>query len=207
AAVVYYHNVRRLLSQSWFRNVLALRLLFAIVTLSVPFFALIAAETHHQSDQGLAALIISSAGGAIVAGPLWRTLNGFSHRTVMVTSTALVALTGIGLVVAHFLHLDQSVHVHAAALFIVTVAVTGLTTVNGLYFMDVAPKDQRVMGIAVAKSFGRATLIIVSACLAAIAHMHETVWAIMLIVFISAFAALLSGALAVSRTEPAQATP
>lgn len=194
--VAYCHNVRDMWMEPWFRKLMVLRLLFAIVILSVPFFALIAAQIHHGSHKGLATLITSAAVGAIVAGPLWRFLNGFSHRTVMVTSCLLVALSGFGLITAHLLKLDQNVHVHAFALFVATVAVSGLQSVRTLYFMDVAPKDQRVRAMTVARSLGRAIMVLVSTALAAIAHMHETVWVILLIVCVSLLAAVLSYLLA-----------
>lgn len=188
----YVNNARDMLAQSWFRGFMLLRLLFVTVMLSVPFFALISAEAHHTSKQGLTALIVSSAAGAIVAGPLWRALNGFSHRMVMVTSTGLVALTGFGLITAHFLGLDTAVHVHAVALFVITVATTGLSTVRGLYFMDIAPADQRVRGVAVSRSFSRILAVAISALLAAIAHAQETVWAVAFIACVSTLAAAMS---------------
>ncbi|MEP2147044.1 MAG: MFS transporter [Paracoccaceae bacterium] len=170
--------------------------MFAIVMLSVPFFALIAAQTHHGSHKGLAALIMSAAAGAIVAGPLWRMLNGLSHRTVMVVSCLIVSCSGAGLSIAYLMKLDQNVHIHAVALFAATVAASGLQTVRGLYFMDVAPKEQRVRAMTVARSLGRTILVLVSAALAAIAHMHETVWVIVFIVCVCLVTSVLSYKLA-----------
>ncbi|MFA3916331.1 MFS transporter [Ruegeria hyattellae] len=196
----YILNAFDMLKHPWFRKYMSIRLLYVVTILSVPFFALISAETHKHSDKGLTALIVSTAAGAVVSGPLWRTLNNRSHRTVMVSSCLLVAVTGMVLVGAHFLHLDNNVHLHAVSMFVITVAVNGLVTVRGLYYMDLAPKEERVRGVAVSRSLSRLTAIVVSASLAAIAHLHETVWALVMIVGFSILSALFS--YIVAKPEP-----
>jgi len=188
----YFENTVSMMRQGWFRKFIALRMIFACVTLAVPFFSLISAEAHHDSNRGLTALIISYAMGYIVAGPLWGALNKISHRLVMVLSALLVVAAGSVLATMHILDLDHDVRLHAAALFTVTVAVRGIVAVISLYFMDIAPKDQRVNGIAVARSFVRITMIGLSATLAAVAHLHETVWAIIFITLLSMLAAAVS---------------
>ncbi|MEX0350744.1 MAG: MFS transporter [Paracoccaceae bacterium] len=188
----YLFNAIDMLKQPWFVKFMSLRILFVVTIMSVPFFALLTAETHKHSDKGLTALIISTAAGAVVSGPLWRMLNTLSHRTVMVASTLMVAATGAVLIVAHFMGLNHNVNLHAAAMFVITVAVNGLSTVRGLYYMDLAPKDQRIRGVAVSRSLSRLTSIVVSASLAGIAHLHETVWALVLIVGFSILSALVS---------------
>ncbi len=177
--------------QAWFRHYLVMRLPLVVVSLSVPFFALIAAEAHHSSARGLTALIISSASGYLVSAPLWQVVNMKSHRAVMVTGTLMVACTGSALVSMHYLGIDHDVHLHAVALFIVTVAVTGVSSARKLYFLDVAPKDQRVQGAAAIKSICRISAVIVSSALAAVAHMHEVSLAIVFICAVSLLAAIL----------------
>lgn len=95
-------NVRQMLARSWFQKYMIVRLSFVFVGLSVPFFALIAAEAHHTSAKGLTVLIVSSAAGMMVAAPLWRALNGFSNRVVMVTGAMLVVTIGSVLVASIF---------------------------------------------------------------------------------------------------------
>jgi predicted MFS family arabinose efflux permease len=135
-------------------------------------------------------MIVSSASGYLVSAPLWQVVNMKSHRAVMVTGNLMVAITGAVLLTFHFLHLDHDVHLHAIALFIVTVAVTGISSARKLYYLDVAPKDQRVKGAAAIKSISRMVGVALSAALAAVAHMHEVAWAIAFIVFVGAFAAV-----------------
>lgn len=186
-------NVRGILSmfeQAWFRRYLVMRMPLVAVALSVPFFALIAAESHHSSTQGLTALIVSSASGYLVSAPLWQLVNMKSHRAVMVTGTLMVAVTGIILLTYHYLGIDHQVHLHAIALFVVTVAVTGISSARKLYFLDVAPKDQRVQGSAAIKSVVRVTAVILSAGLAAVAHMHEVALAVAFIVLMSLVASI-----------------
>ncbi|NOD28717.1 MFS transporter [Ruegeria atlantica] len=173
---------------SWFRRYMVMRMLLVAVSLSVPFFALIAAEAHHSSAKGLTAMIVSSASGYLVSGPLWQVVNMKSHRAVMVVGTLMVAATGGVLLAFHYMGIDHDVHLHAIALFVVTVAVTGISSARKLYFLDVAPKEQRVQGSAAIKSFTRLLAVLLSAALAAVAHMHEVALAVAFIVAASLMA-------------------
>lgn len=185
-----FTDIIAMFDQNWFRHYMVMRTPLVVVSLSVPFFALIAAEAHHASAKGLTAMIISSASGYLVSAPLWQLVNMKSHRAVMVVGNLMVAVTGGALLLVHFLGVDHAVHLHAVALFIVTVAVTGINGARKLYFLDVAPKDQRVSGAAAIKSICRITAVILSAALAAVAHMHEVAWAVFFIVLVSLFAAI-----------------
>ncbi|MEX0307236.1 MAG: permease [Ruegeria sp.] len=182
-------GVLGMFEQPWFRRYLVMRLPLVVVSLSVPFFALIAAEAHHASAKGLTAMIISSASGYLVSAPLWQVVNMKSHRAVMVTGNLMVAATGIVLLAFHYAHIDHEVHLHAIALFVVSVATTGISSARKLYFLDVAPKDQRIQGAAAIKSICRLTAVVLSAALAAVAHMHEVASAIAFIVLVSIWAA------------------
>ena len=185
-------NARKMMKMRWFRQFMLVRMMCALVSLSVPFFALLAAATHHSSSHGLAYLVISSAAGLAVAAPLWRVLNGFSNRVVMVTAATLVAMTAGGLLMAHFGDINHDVHLHAAALFLAVIAVTGLRGTVGLFFMEVAPKEHRVTANAVSKSIVRLVLVVLSALLAAVAHSSDVVWAVVAIALISLVTAFVS---------------
>ncbi len=182
-------GIASMFEQPWFRRYLVMRLPLVVVSLSVPFFALIAAEAHHASAKGLTAMIISSASGYLVSAPLWQLVNMKSHRAVMVAGNLMVALTGIVLLAFHYAHIDHEVHLHAIALFIVSVATTGISSARKLYFLDIAPKDQRIQGAAAIKSICRLAAVALSAILAAVAHMHEVASAIVFIVLVSLWAA------------------
>ncbi|WP_170607097.1 permease [Ruegeria arenilitoris] len=186
-----FTNISKMFEQPWFRHYMVMRLPLVVVSLSVPFFALIAAEAHHSSAKGLTAMIVSSASGYLVSAPLWQVVNMKSHRAVMVAGTLMVACTGIALLSVHYLGADHDIHLHAAALFVVTVAVTGVSSARKLYFLDVAPKDQRVQGAAAIKSICRISAVVISSVLAAVAHMHEVSLAIMFICAVSILAAVL----------------
>ena len=177
-ANTFWEDVRSLLAEQWFRKYLLLRLAFVLTGLSVPFYALVAAEAHHSSARGLTALVVSSAAALMVAAPLWRMLNSYSNRVVMLAGAGMVALAGMGLIIIHHQGLDHTVHLHAVALFVVTVAVTGLGSARTLYFMEVAPKTQRIAAQAVSKTASRFAIVIFSMALAAVAHGGTTVWAV-----------------------------
>lgn len=178
--------------EKWFRNYIMIRLVFVLAGLSVPFFALIAAEAHHTSAKGMTALVVSSTAALMVAAPLWRALSAYSNRAVMAASAAMVAISGFGLTALHYWGLDHTVHLDAAALFVVTIAVTGLGSARSLYFMDIAPKSQRIAAQAVSKALGRLAVIAASSVLAALAHANDPVWAVVAISIGSLLAVVVS---------------
>ncbi|WP_377192249.1 MFS transporter [Ruegeria meonggei] len=177
----FWSNAATLLSKAWFRKYILVRLAFVLAGLSVPFFALIAAEAHHSSTSGLTALVASSAAALLVAAPMWRALNEVSTRRVMIASSAMVAISGLCLIILHAKGLDHTIHLHAASLFVATIAVTGLGGARTLYFMDIAPPAQRITAQAVSKTIARLAIIVFSTGLAALAHTNSATWAVIVI--------------------------
>ncbi len=170
STVAFWRNAATLLRENWFQKYIVIRLSFVLAGLSVPFFALIAAESHHSSAGGLTALVASSAAALLVAAPMWRALNSHSARMVMISGAAMVAVSGFGLIYLHVRGWDHTVHLHALSLFVATVATTGLGSARTLYFMDIAPPEQRIAAQAVSKTIVRVAIITFSAILATIAH-------------------------------------
>ncbi len=188
-------NYRLLAGTPWFRRFMAIRLSLQSVELALPFFAILAAFTNEDSARGITALIISSAIAVMVAGPLWRALSHVSNRAVLATGCVLAAVAGLTLVANHFLQLVGPTYLHAAALFIVTIASKGVVSARSLYFLDIAPDEQRVAGLTVSKSLVRIAAITFSALLAAVAHMQHVVWAILAIALLNLATAALCSAL------------
>ncbi|MFT4961000.1 MAG: hypothetical protein ACI92Z_002086 [Paracoccaceae bacterium] len=73
-----------------------------------------------------------------------------------------------------------------------TVAVIGVKNARDLYFMDIAPKDQRVKANAVSRRPALILFVIVSMLLAAVAHSKEVVWTVIFITIVSLAAAIVS---------------
>ncbi len=171
-------NALQLLAMPWFRQFIAVRFALLTIRLSVPFFAILAALTHSSDHRGLTAMVISTATGFVVSGPLWAAVSKVSNRFVMLMGGVLAALCGAVLVVHHFFHLPGNVFIHAATLFAVTVAAEGVTNARSLYYLDIAPKKYRVRGLAVSKTIIRLAGLLVTTIMAAAAHMQHVLWAI-----------------------------
>ncbi|WP_419910976.1 MFS transporter [Hoeflea sp.] len=185
-------NFRLLIGMHWFRRYLRVRLALLTVELSIPFYAILAALAHHTSPKGLAALILSSATALIVSGPLWGLVGTKSTRTVMAAGACLAAFAGFLLVANFFYPVVASPYIHAIALFIVTVAVRGVSTARYLYFMDVAPEKYAVIGIGASKVAVRIVGIGLSFTMATVAHLQHVIWAILALALINAATALLA---------------
>jgi hypothetical protein len=189
-------NLVRLLGMPWFRKFMAMRLALQTIELSIPFFAILAALAHGGSHKGLTALVISSAAALVVAAPLWRAVSQFSNRLVMLLGAFLAAGSGFMLVFNHFYHFADTIYLHAVALFCVTVAVQGVQTARYLYYMDIAPKQYRVRGLAVSKSVVRVSGIAIATLMAALAHTQHVVWAIVVLACLNILAACIAFAIA-----------
>ncbi|MCY6381139.1 MFS transporter [Hoeflea prorocentri] len=187
-----YDKFSLLLTMEWFRSYLRIRLALLTVELSVPFYAILAALSHHESPKGLAALIISSATALIVSGPLWGAIGTKSTRLVMVLGAMMAASAGLLLIVDHFIQLASAPYIHAVALFLVTIAVRGVTTARYLYFIDIAPEKYVVTGIGVSKVAVRIVGIGLSFVLASVAHIQHVLWAILALALINGVTAILA---------------
>ncbi len=189
--IQYGQNMRLLLKEKWFRRFTIVRLTLQFVELSIPFFTILAAITHGASQKGLAALVLSSAAALIVGGPAWRLIAGVSHGAVMVVGPLLAALSGMALIANHFYGLVDVTFMHAAALFLVTIAVQGVSTSRGLYYLELAPESQRTMGVAASKSLVRVASIGLAVVLSALAHMQHVSFAIGFLVAVNVAAAVV----------------
>jgi hypothetical protein len=187
-----YGNFSLLIHMNWFRRYLVVRIALLTVEMSIPFYAILAALSHHGTPRGLTALVVSTALALCVAGPLWRAVGHLSTRNVMIAGALMAAAAGVLLFSNHFLPVIGSPYVHAVALFIVTIAVNGVSTARSLYYIDVAPKQYRVIGIGVSKVVVRIVGVGLSSILAAVAHLQHVVWAILIVALINTIAALLA---------------
>ena len=174
----FQQSVAELMKMKWFRRFLIVRLSLQTIELSIPFFAILAALAHAGSHRGLTALVISSAAALAISSVLWRAVSHYSRRLVMFTGACLAAFSGCLLVLNHFYGFANTIIVHSAALFLVTIAVQGIQTARYLYYMDIAPKHYRVQGLAVSKSIVRVTSIFLATGFAALAHTQHVTWAI-----------------------------
>ncbi len=189
-------NYRRLSTANWFRNFMTVRIMLQSVELSLPFFAILAALSSGASARGVTALIISSALAYCVSGPLWRAVSLESKRAVMITGCVMGASAGLMLVGNHFMGYPvNTIYLHSAALFMVTVAAEGVTSARSLYFLDIAPASDRISGLTVSKSLVRVAAVAASAGLAALAHMQHVVWAILAIALLNVLTAAICFAL------------
>ena len=188
----FFPMARELLVLPWFRKFLYLRLMIVAAGLSLPFFSLVTALSHDPSSGVLTTLIISSAAATVVASRIWRELNKYSNRLVILLSALLIAATGAVLLAEYNYKLANSVLLHAAVLFVVTIALKGLTSALTLHMLEIAPKSQRVACQSVSKSVCRAFVVILSLALAGLAHVGAIDWLISLIIAIALATALTS---------------
>ena len=194
-------SLRTLLSMGWFRNYVLIRIALQTVELSVPFFAILAAISHGATHRGLTALVISSAAAMVVAGPFWRAIGHISNAAVMAGGALTAALAGILLVVNYHWHLADVTVIHSITLFAVMVGMQGASNARALYYMDLAPKEYRVSGLAMSKSVVRVFGIVLATGMAALAHLQHVTWAIMLVAVLNIITAIIVFA-AASRPEP-----
>lgn len=187
-----FGNFKLLIAMAWFRRYLTVRIALLTVEMSIPFYAILAALSHHGSPKGLTSLVVSTALALCVAGPLWQSVGHLSTRAVMIAGAVMAAAAGLLLFSNHFLDVVSAPYIHAVALFIVSVAVKGVSTARSLYFMDVAPKQYRVIGLGVSKVMVRIIGVGLSMVLAAVAHLQHVVWAILIVALINIIAAVLA---------------
>lgn len=200
----FVSKLRTLLPMPWFRRFLLIRLALQTVELSIPFFAILAAIEHGASHKGLTALIISSAAALMLAGPIWRSVGRLSNGMVMACGSLLAAASGAALVLNHYVPTVDNTIAHSAALFAVTLGVQGVTNARALYYLDAAPKADRVPGLAISKCVVKVWSVLLAAFMAALAHTQHVALAIALVSFLNLCTAIVVVSIA-GREEPAAA--
>ena len=185
-------NFRLLSGMQWFRRYMVVRIALLTVEMSIPFYAILAALSHHSAPRGLTALIISTALALMISGPLWQSVGHLSTRAVMIAGSLMAAAAGCLLFTDHFIPLISAPYIHAIALFVVTVAVKGVSTSRILYFIHVAPEQYRVTAMGVSKVIVRIIGVGLSTVLATVAHLQHVVWAILIVAIINTIAAIVA---------------
>ncbi len=192
-ATQFIRNLRRLAPMSWFRRYLLIRIMTLSVELSVPFYTILAAVSHGTTHQGLTALIAAAALAFLVAGQVWGFVGSrFSNVGVICLSCILAAFSGVLLVANHFLEFANPTLVHSISLFLVTVAVQGSTVGHELLYLDLAPKEERVAGLAVSKAIQTMVAVGISFMMATLAHVQHVVWSILLLMLLAVICAIVT---------------
>ncbi len=186
----FFDTLRELLSMSWFRKFVLIRIALQTVELSVPFFAILAAVAHGASHKGLTALIISSAAAMVVAGPIWRSVGRVSNAAVMGVGALFAAVAGGLLAFNYHWHVADMTVSHSVALFVVMVGMQGVSNARALYYIDLAPEEYRVSGMAMSKSVVRIVGIFLAAGIAVLAHLHHPAWAVLFIAALNLLTAI-----------------
>ncbi|MEM7463154.1 MAG: hypothetical protein AAF362_10810 [Pseudomonadota bacterium] len=188
----FFKAARELSGATWFRNYMTIRLLLVMMGLSVPIFALVTAQAHHDTRHGLTALLVSSAASLTISAPLWRVVNGYSYRLTLIVGALMVFAAGLLLVLIDATGTKQPVYLHATAVFVASAAASGMTSARVLYFMDLAPKDQLFAAQSVVKTIARFAIIGCVALLAGIAHTQDSIWSVIIIMVCALAATAMS---------------
>ncbi len=200
----FFDAARELSTEPWFRNYITIRLLLVMLGLSVPIFALVTAQAHHDTPHGLTALLVSSAASLTISAPLWRFVNGYSYRLTLIIGALMVFAAGLLLVLISATETKQPVYLHATAVFVASAAASGMTGARVLYFMDLAPKDQIFAAQSVVKTIARFAIIGSVALLAGIAHTQDSIWSV-IIIMVCALAATAMSIILVPATRSKEA--
>ncbi len=192
-ATQFVRNLMRLLPMPWFRRYMIVRLMLLSVGLSVPFYAILAALSHGTTQKGLTSLLVAAASANLIAGQVWGFVGRYLGNVgVIIMSSLLAALSGFILITNHFLELTNSILVHSVTLFTISIAAQGVSAAHKLVFLDLAPKDERVAGLAVSKAIQTFFAVGVSFIMATLAHVQHVVWSILFLMLLAILCAVVS---------------
>lgn len=110
----------------------------------------------------------------------------------MISGGLMAAFAGLILVVNTLHPFFHPPYIHAVALFIVTIAVMGVSTARSLYFIDIAPAQYRLIALGTSKIIVRIVGIGLSFILATVAHLQHVVWAILALALINILSAVFA---------------
>ena len=200
------HGLTAAGTMPWFKRYLVTRFLLLSVELAIPFYAIQAALLHGSKAHSLSLMVIASGVSYFVAGPIWRRVSKRSNRAVMALGAALAALGGMLAIGIDSFPWAQSPYLHAAVIFVLMVAIAGVSEARNLYLIDVAPEPKQTYCFSLASMFGRLGGVFVAFVFGYLAHIQHVIWPIYILVFLNIAAALsVYGLPAPKRTATAAA--
>jgi hypothetical protein len=197
-------------SEPWFRRYVITSLLFAPVSLGATFYAL---WTAHQSG-GLHVLVIVSSIGLVVGSPLWsRVYRVFGVRACgWVGSAILSAVAAAMCILAEMSGQWFRVWVYGTVFLLATVAGAAVVAAGISRISAVAAEQHRGTLIGFCSTLVAVVSTVLGAALGGITQKHTTIWPVVVVLVLSAVAALVSlGApqsgtrRAIDRREPSEA--
>jgi hypothetical protein len=196
-------------SEPWFRRYVITSLLFAPVSLGATFYAL---RTAHQSG-GLHVLVIVSSIGLVVGSPLWsKVYRVFGVRGMLVGSAILSAVAAAMCILAEMSGQWFRVWVYGTVFLLATVAGAAVVAAGISWISAVAAEQHRGTLIGFCSTLVAVVSTVLGAALGGIAQKHTTIWPVVVVLVLSAVAALVSlGApqsgtrRATDRREPSEA--
>ncbi|MCG8543564.1 MAG: hypothetical protein MJE12_05075, partial [Alphaproteobacteria bacterium] len=162
----------------WFKRYLVTRFLLLSVELAIPFYAIQAALLHGSKAHSLSLMVIASGVSYFVAGPIWRRVSKRSNRAVMALGAALAAAGGLLAIGIDTFPWAQSPYLHAAVIFVLMIAIAGVTEARNLYLIDVAPEAKQTYCFSLAGMLGRLGGVFVAFVFGYLAHIQHVIWPI-----------------------------
>lgn len=176
-------------SEPWFRRYVMTSLLFAPVGLGTTFYAL---RTAHQGG-GLHVLVIVTSIGLVLGSPLWsRVHRRFGVRGMLAGSALISALAAALCILAESCGLWQHIWAYGSVFLLATVA-TGAVVAAGISWISVLAAEQhRGTLIGFCSTLVAVVSTVLGGALGGIAQKHTTIWPVVVVLILSAIAALVS---------------
>jgi MFS family permease len=144
-----YDSTRAVMRLSWFRRFMFARVLFIMVEMVMPFFAVHAATYHARSAPSLSIFVIAFSIGMIAGGVVWPPVSRKSIQLVLSLASLVAGLAAALAFANHMTAGVQSPYLHAAMIMCLGFATQGTLDGSTAYVVGSSTDEQRPYCIAV----------------------------------------------------------
>ncbi|WP_109311682.1 MFS transporter [Ruegeria sp. AU67] len=175
----------------WYRKFLSARLIFVSVELAMPFYTIHAATLHMGTKHSLSYFVIGASLGMVIGSLLWGWISDrVSVKPVMWLGCMIAAISALMALGFTFLGYAQNVWVYALVILLLSLSGNGVTYGRYLYLIQMSVEKERPYLVALGDVSAGLVGIVFAAILGAVAHLHDPITPIVVLVVLNTIAML-----------------
>ncbi|WP_282151405.1 MFS transporter [Ruegeria atlantica] len=173
----------------WYRKFLSARLIFVSVELAMPFYTIHAATLHMGTKHSLSYFVIGASLGMVIGSLLWGWLSDrVSVKPVMWLGCMIAAISALMALGFTFFGYAQNVWVYTLVILLLSLGGNGVIYGRYLYLIQMSVEKERPYLVALGDVSAGLVGIVFAAILGAVAHLHDPITPIVVLVVLNTIA-------------------
>ncbi len=179
------------MAYGWFRRFLLTRVAFISVELAMPFYTIHAATFHIGTHNALSYFVMASSAGIVIGSLVWNWISGrYSVNLSMVLGCIVSAASAVLALTFTFTGMAQEVWSYALVILLLSFGSNGVIYGRYLYLIEMTNKSERPYLVAMGDVTAGMVGMAFAAVLSLLAHLHDPVTPLFVLVALNGVAVL-----------------